>query len=103
MMNGQGIDVQRATQTADPLSGMRCRTHIGINDGEPMAHAWDGATDQLGLVTGQSDEAHPTEIWHQFTKGHIPVPLPPLLGAQDRLRPGTASGTTSTDNTGGIV
>ena len=60
MIHGQGGDIQRATQMADPLYGLRRVTHSRIYDGAPTAHAWYGARDRLEMVTGQSDGVHPT-------------------------------------------
>ena len=61
-MHGHEGDVHKATQMADPLSGMWRGTHSGIDEGAPMAHAWEGYGDRLEPVTGQSDGAHTTCI-----------------------------------------
>ena len=76
MIHGNQGDVQIVNQTADILIGMWHGTNSGINGGTPMVHAWGGAGDKLELVTGHSDGAHPTGLKNQFSKGHIPVPLP---------------------------
>ena len=58
----------------DLISGLMHGNHSGVNDGTPIARAWDGAIDRLKLVASQSDGAHTTGLQLQFTKGHIPVP-----------------------------
>ena len=69
------VDVQRLTQMADPLYGMRRVTHSGFGDGEPTVYSWDGDVDLLEPVTSQSDGPHPTGLQRQFPKGYTPVPL----------------------------
>ena len=76
MMHEQGLHVHKSTHMEDTLFGLRRGTHSSIDGGAPTVQAWNGAGDQLELVTGQSDGAHPTDLQHQFPKGHIPVPLP---------------------------
>ena len=52
-VHNQGEDLQRVTQTADPLYRLGRGTHIIIDDGAQTTHAWDGDGDQLESVTGQ--------------------------------------------------
>ena len=42
-----GGDTQRANQMADPLFGLQRITHINIDDGATMSHAWGGDGDRL--------------------------------------------------------
>ena len=64
MMNGQGEDVQRATQMVDTMSVIWRGTHSKINDGALVAHAWDGARDRMEPVNINSDRAYPTGLRH---------------------------------------
>ena len=61
-MHGKGGDVQRATQTENPLSGLRHVTHSGINEGAHIAHACDRARDIREPVNGQLDGEHLTGL-----------------------------------------